>query len=228
MKDLGNAFSFVFKDRNWIGKVIVACAFMLLSIIGLGIFVVAGYLIQITQRVMRAQEPVLPEWRDIGVKFVTGFKFMVVYVLYLLPILFMMVPLIIMSAAAELSPQKDIVGLVAGIYAFGFTMLVIPYSLALNMLMPIIVYRFAEHERISDALEISGIVRQFTKHWQNTVVVALITVGVQSFAAVGLIIFIIGILATIFYSFAVSAYLAGALYREQNLGSGPRAVVPAW
>jgi len=228
MKDLGNAFTFLFKDRNWVGKLVVACAFLLLSVIGLGMFVVAGYLIQITQRVMRGEEHVLPDWRDIGVKFVTGFKFVVVYVLYLLPILFLMVPLIVMSLAAEVSPQREVVGLVAGIYAFGFTMLVIPYSLALNMLMPIILYRFAEHERITDALEISGILRLFAQHWQNTVVVALISVGVQSFAAVGIIVFVVGILVTIFYALAVSAYLAGALYREQHPDSVPRSVVPAW
>lgn len=228
MKDLGNAFSFVFRDRNWVGKVIVACVFLLLSVTGLGLFVVAGYLIQITQRVMRGEEPVLPDWKDVGIKFLIGFKFAIVYLLYLLPILFMMVPLMVMSIAAELSPQRELLGMVAGIYAFGFTILVIPYSLALNMLMPIIVYRFADHERISDALEISVNLRLFAAHWQDTVVVALITVGIQSFAAVGLIVFLVGVLVTIFYAFAVSAYLAGALYREHFPGAGPRAVVPAW
>ncbi len=148
--------------------------------------------------------------------------------LYLLPILLMTVPLIVMTIASELSPQREVLGLVAGIYAFGFTMLVIPYSLALNLLMPIIVYRFAEHERISDALDISSIVRLFTAHWQDTVVVALIAVGLQSFAAVGLIALFLGVLVTIFYAFAVSAYLAGALYREHFPGVGPRAVAPAW
>jgi hypothetical protein len=228
MKDLGNAFSFVFRDRNWVGKLVVACVFLLLCLIGLGLFVIAGYLIQLTQRVMRGEDPSLPEWKDIGVKFVTGFKFGVVYVLYLLPILLMTVPLIVMTIASEISPQREVLGLVAGIYAFGFTMLVIPYSLALNLLMPIIVYRYAEHERIADALDISAIVRLFTAHWQDTVVVALISVGIQSFAAVGLIALFVGVLVTIFYAFAVSAYLAGALYREHFPGAGPRAVAPAW
>jgi hypothetical protein len=228
MKDLGNAFSFVFKDSSWVTKVLVGCLFMILSIIGFGLFVVAGYIIQTVQRVMNDEPDPMPEWNDLGIKFVIGFKFAVVYAVYLLPILFLIVPLFAFAIAAELSPGQEVIGLIASIYAFGFTILVIPYSVALNVIFPIIVYRFAMRERIGDALDIVEIIRIFAKNWQNTLIVALITVGVQSFAAVGLVFFLVGILATVLYSYLVSAYLAGALYREHFPGAQPRTVVPAW
>ena len=41
-------------------------------------------------------------------------------------------------------------------------------------------------------------------------------VGIQSFAAVGFVLFIVGVLFTIFYSYLVSAYLYGALALEEQ------------
>lgn len=228
MKDLGNAFSFVFRDSSWPTKILVGSLFMLLGLIGFGLFIVTGYIIQTVQRVMKNEPNPLPEWNDLGIKFVLGFKFAVVYAVYLLPILFLLVPMLGFAIAAEVSPGQEVIGLVASIYAFGFTILVIPYSFALNVVFPIIVYRFAMRERIGDALDIAEIVRIFAGHWQDTVVVALITIGIQSFAAVGLVFFIVGIFATVLYSYIVSAYLAGALYREHFPGAQFHPSVPAW
>ena len=99
--------------------------------------------------------------------------------------------------------------------SFGFTLIVIPYSLAFALLIPIISYRFAERERISDALDIGTILRLFKRNWQNTIVVALIVVGIESFAFVGIIFFLVGVLFTMFYTYLVSAHMHGQLYLEQ-------------
>jgi hypothetical protein len=229
MKDLGTAFIFPFKDKNWVSKFLLAALFMILALIGIGIFILAGYLVQVTQRSMRNDPNPLPPWNDIGVKFVLGFKYVLIYVVYILPILFLAIPLFALAIAAQFASQGEILALVVSIYAFGFTILIIPYSIALNLLLPVITYRFALHERMGDALDVTAVVKTFTRSWQNTIVIALICVGVQSFAAVGLILFLIGVLFTIFYSYLVSAYLAGALYREHYPEAQPvQAALPAW
>ena len=212
MKDLGKAFSFIFKDPRWASKIALAALFMILSIFLVGIFILAGYFIQLTQRVMRREEYPLPDWTDIGVKFVVGFKYVLVYLVYLLPVFLLLVPIVIIAIAGAIMDQPDIMGAFATVYIFGFTLLVIPYSLALTLLVPIISYRFAREERMSEALDIGGIFRDFRNNWENTVVVALIALGIQSFAGIGILFFIIGIFFTLFYAYAVSAYLHGALY----------------
>jgi len=216
MKDLGRAFSFPFKDPNWIGKFLVGVVFMLLSIFLVGIFVLVGYFIQITQRVMRQEALPLPEWGDIGGKLVLGFKFCVVYFLYLLPVFLLMIPLIVLPLLAEISGDEDVFALVTLVYSFAYTLVVIPYSLALTVLIPIIIYRFAEREKISDALDLAAVIREFKHNWQNTVIVALIAVAIQSFAGVGMIVFFVGLFFTIMYAYVVSAYLTGALYLERK------------
>jgi hypothetical protein len=214
MKELGKAFSSPFKDPAWISKFIIAGVFMLLGVFLIGIPIVVGYLIQVTQRVMRREEHPLPAWDDIGVKFVTGFKYCVVYIIYLLPVFILVIPMIGIAAASELSDSPDVVGIFATVYLFAFTLLIIPYSLILTAIMPIVAYRYAEREKIGDALDVGRIFRDFKLNWQNTLIVALIAVGIQSFASIGFIFLIIGVVFSIFYSYLVTAYMHGILYLE--------------
>ncbi|MGB6123025.1 MAG: DUF4013 domain-containing protein, partial [Bacteroidota bacterium] len=201
---------------DWVVKLLVGVVFMLLSIFLVGIFILVGYFIQLTQRVMRQEPRPLPEWGDIGGKLILGFKFCVVYFIYLLPIFLLMIPIIIFPLLAEISGNDDMIALVALVYSFAYTLVVIPYSLALTVLIPIIIYRFAERERIGDALDLATIIREFKHNWQNTVIVALIAMAIQSFAGVGMIVFFVGIFFTVMYAYLVSAYLTGALYLERK------------
>jgi Protein of unknown function (DUF4013) len=214
MNNLDKAFSFPFKDSSWVSKSVIAGVFLVLSFLGIGIFIIAGYLIQVTQRVMKNDPQPLPEWSDIGVKFVTGFKFCVAYLVYLLPVFILMIPLIALSIASEIVQGFDVVDVLAAVYTFAFILIILPYSVALTIALPIIIYRFAANEKISDALDIGTIFAIFKKHWQSTLVVSILSLGIQTLGAVGLVFFIVGVIFTIYYTYLVSAYLAGALYLE--------------
>ena len=215
MNDLGKAFSFPFKDPSWGSKFLLGAVFMLLSIVVVGIFILAGYFVQVTQRVMRREANPMPEWTDIGVKLVLGFKFCVVYFVYIFPILLLYIPFVAIMVHGTFSGESEAVGAVAGLYSILMVVLIFPYALALALLTPSITFRFAEHERISDGLDIGGIFRTFKQNWQNHTIVALIAVGLQSFAGIGIILFLIGIFVTVFYSYLVSAHMYGSLYLEQ-------------
>jgi len=215
MKDLGKAFSFPFKDPDWVAKHILGALFTALSFLLIGIPFVAGYFVQVTQRVMHRQEPAMPSWSGLGEKFLVGLRFCVVYGLYLAPTLLLLVPLLVLAAAAEVANDSDVLALLTVIYSFGYTLAVIPYSLALTLATPIILYRFAERGIIGDALDVRALIREFRGNWQNVLIVALISLGLQSFASVGVIVFLIGMLFTIWYAYLVSAYLGGLLYLER-------------
>ncbi len=214
MDDIGRAFSFPFKDPQWFVKFLIGILMCLLAVIGIGFFILAGYYIQITQRAMRNDEPGLPEWDGIGHKLVLGIKIVIAYLVYLLPVFLLMIPLLPLAILTDRPEAGDIVGLFSLVYTFGFTLLIVPYSIALTIASPIINYRFALNERIGDALDVGAIARDFSRNWQNVLVVALITIGVQSFAWVGIVLFIVGVLFTILYSYMVPAYLSGLLYLD--------------
>jgi hypothetical protein len=214
MKDIGKAFSLPFKDPSWASKFVIAALFMLLCLIGIGIPVIVGYLIQVTQRVIRREEPALPEWSDIGVKFVLGFKYCVVYLIYLIPVFLLLIPVIGLAVATSTTDAPEMVGVLSIIYMFGFTLLVIPYSLLLTAIFPIVAYRFALREKIGDAIDLGRIFKDFRVNWQNTAVVALIAIGIQSFAFIGILFFLIGVFFTVFYVYLVSAAMHGLLYLD--------------
>ena len=216
MKDLDQAFVFPFRDPRWFSKFIIAGLFMLLALLGIGFFILAGYFIRVAQRAMRREPAGLPEWSDVGVLFVTGFKFSVAFFIYILPIIFLMVPLIVLGIAAEVRPDEDLLQVATAIYTFGFMLLILPYSFALTLAQPIIIYRFAMNERISDALDVAQIVGAFKYHWQSTLIVALLALGIQSLASVGIVFFIVGVAFTIFYAYLVSSHLAGMLYLDHT------------
>lgn len=217
MNDLGTAFTFPFKDPDWVKKFLLGALFMLLCIVVVGIFILVGYFVQVTQRVIRRDEKLLPEWEDIGVMLIVGFKYCVVYLIYSLPLIFLLIPMFVLSLVGMFSGSGT-VSMFSSVYTILMMLLMIPYGLALTLLQPIIFGRFAVNESISEALDIGALFRTFKRNWQHTLIVALIATGVQSFAGFGIILFIVGILATIFYSHLVTAYLYGALYLEQSQG----------
>jgi hypothetical protein len=212
MSDLGKAFSFPFHEPDWGSKLVAGSFLLILCLFGIGIPVVVGYLIRVTQRVMRKEEHVLPAWTDLGVMFVTGVKFCIVYFIYLLPIFALMIPLFFLILFQGVTDSPDTLGVAFLIYLFGMTLVILPYSLFLKAAGPIISYRFARRERIGDALDLKSVLHEFHINWQSTVIVVLISIGIESFAAVGLILFLVGILFTTFYTYLVSAYMHGLVY----------------
>ncbi len=217
MKDLGKAFSAYFKDPRWFTKSLIGVLWMFACLLGIGIFVLAGYFIRTTQRVMRREEPALPDWDDIGGKLVTGFKFCVAYFVYLIPIILLFIPVFVLAVVAGATGDEgDAMPVFVSIYIFAMTLLMIPYSLAISLFAPIIAYRFAERESIGDALNVGAVIREFRGNWQNALVVAMITLGIQSIASIGFLLLLVGVFFTIFYSYVVSSYLSGVLYLSRE------------
>jgi hypothetical protein len=213
MDDLEKSLAFPFRDGNWVLKFIIGIAFMLLSIIGLGLPVMAGYYVQTVRRSMRDEDPALPEWTDIGIMFVTGFKFCVVYVLYLLPAILLVLPALLIGVVAGVGELPEGFGAIVTIYTFGMLLIYIPYVLAFTLLSPVITCRFALNERISEALDIGAVLRDFRAVWPTATVTVLLTILLQTLAWAGIFLFLIGVLVTIFYSVVVSAHLFGAVHR---------------
>jgi hypothetical protein len=220
MDDIGKAFTFPFYQKEWGLKVFIGSLFLLLCIVGLGIPVIAGYMVRVCQRVMSNEEELLPEWSDIGILFVTGIKYIVVYILYQLPIILLMIPLLFFVALGAMVDLSESAALIIAVYTFAFLLLAIPYSLLFTLLIPVITYRFAMNEKIADGLDIAGVFRDFRLQWPTVTVFAILIVIVKILAMVGILIFLLGVLATYFYSTLVFAALSGLLYRGLHPPAG--------
>ena len=224
MKNIGEAFTFPFKDPDWVPKILLGAFFSLLSIILIGIPVIYGYYIELLQRVRNGEQNPLPEWKDVGIKFITGLKYLVTLLIYFLPMVILFVPVlfVIFISAWNGSPlQEAMSGAAMMVFLF---LVAIPYSLFITLLTPIISIQFARNEWISDGLNIGGVFKYFKMFWQDTLIVVLISIGIESLASIGLIFFLVGIFVTSFYAAIVKFHLYGQISRSIS-GIESRAIV---
>ena len=222
MNNFGEAFTFPFKDPNWLSKFFIGGIFIFLSFFLIGIPVLYGYCIEIQQRVRRGEQYPLPEWKDVGVKFILGFKYLVTLLIYYIPVFLVVIPIVFLLVVQNL----DIPGtprMFKGMESeFIWVVFLIGYSLLISILSPIISVKFAEHEKIREGLEVGNIISLFGKYWQDALIAILLSMGVGIFAVAGLLFFIVGIFFTTFYALVVRHHLFGQI--GKNIYDVPEAV----
>lgn len=232
--DVGKSLSFVFEDKQWLEKILIGGLILLGTIVlswtVIGFFVGAGllygYMIEVVRNVRRGEAYPLPEWDNWGDKIALGLKYLVVYLVWSLPLLIVWIPFVILSAIAGSSSSDTAAGLV-GVASICFSCLAMLYGLVLLLASPGITIRFAERGNIADGLAVSSILA-FTREHIGDVLIAVIMILVVSTLAsiVGLILCGIGLLFTSFWATVVQ----GHLYAQVGLGkatglvstSGPR------
>ena len=84
MIDIGRAVQHPFEDQNWISKLLIGGLVNIVPILNFAGF---GYALDHMKNVTRGQDVPLPTWDDLGTKFVTGLKLVVVNFVLALPIL---------------------------------------------------------------------------------------------------------------------------------------------
>ena len=89
--DIGKSFGYVFDDDEWITKVLIAAAilglgilfsWMLLIPLIIALFLLGGYGVEITRRVIRGDTQVLPKWDNWGELLVDGLKAWIIELVY--------------------------------------------------------------------------------------------------------------------------------------------------
>ncbi len=211
MKDIGEAFSFPFRDPDWLAKMVIGTIFAAFCVLLIGFPVVCGYYVELIQRMRRHEQYPLPEWKDVGVKFIVGFKYIVVLIIYYLPTAVILVPAFFLLVIANLH-IGGFPGMVAGTgFAMIIILLVLPYSLFIAAMKPIIATRYSERESMGNALDVGEVLRLFRAHWRDACLAMLLAIGVQLLATVGIIFFLVGIFATSFYGYLVTSHLYGQI-----------------
>ncbi len=214
MLNFNEAFTFPFRDTQWVQKFLMGALFTLLSIFILPIPVLYGYLIELLQRV-RDNDPVpLPEWKDPGIKFLVGLKYIVIFLIYYLPlilitILFISIGLLLSLTGSEANTPLETMTLIALLISF-----VLPYSLLLYIATPLITIEFANRERIPDGLRLGRILRNFSIFWKDVLIVGIVAFALEIAAGIGFILFIVGILFTSFYVSLITFHLYGQICRN--------------
>ncbi len=215
MANLGEAFTYVFSDRDWVSKFVFGALFLLLSLFLIGIPFVAGYFLEVIRRVAFDERPYLPEWSNLGRLFGRGLTYVAVLFVYALPLLMLGC---CAAAAGILAGAGQTDGnAVFGALSAVFSCLGLPLGLIYSALLPIVTIQYATTGRFGAAFQFDEMWATVKANPGNYIVVALIAWAVSNLIApLGLVLCGVGILATGFYALTVTAYLYGLFYRAAN------------
>jgi len=195
---IGRAFTYVFEDKDWLQKVLLGAAFILLSFLIIPIPFLIGYNLEVARNVSEGRAVPLPKWDQLGDKFLLG-------ILAFIAMLAYYIPLIIIEFLLSHIPCIGIV-------------ISIVLSLAVGLAMPYIMVQIARTRKLAPAFDFAAVVAFVSQNLLNliiVIVVSWVTFALSFFGVIGLI---IGVFFTMFYAGLVSAYLTGEVVRISEQG----------
>lgn len=218
--DIGKSFTYVFEDPKWMMKVLIGGIVLLIPIVN---FAVYGYMLTTLKNVADGQANPLPEWSDFGAHFMKGLYAAVGVIVYLLPgivvICCAQVLTIGLSTVAGAAGGRDAGGTVAGIVGFlGLCLMCIAYLYifvaALTMYAPLTRFAMSANQ-LSLFWDFRGNLAFIQKNLTNYIIALLITFVAAFVAEFGIILCIVGVLFTLFWSTLVAANVFGQLWKNQ-------------
>jgi hypothetical protein len=159
--DIGGAFSYVFEDEDWIVKILLGAAILLIPIFGQ--LALTGYGIAILRNVKAGKPQPLPAWNNLGDFFMDGLMFWVIRLVYGLPILILLCPILLVGVLPALGAENEdlltvLVG-ISGVVIVGLSCLSVLYGILIGLLMPVVQIRFAETGEIGACLRFGEMFR---------------------------------------------------------------------
>ena len=212
MQDIGKAFTYMFEDENWVTKILLGGVFILLSVILIGIPFWVGYMVEIVQNVLAGRPKPLPEWTNLGDKFIKGLILVVAIIIWLIPSFILSG---IGSGFQAAAGPRGGGGLVA--IGFLFSCLSTIYSILFYLILPAIFIKYAQQPDFGSAFKINDFISMITGNIGNYIVVLVLSIVAHIIAAFGLIALCIGFLFTSFWAYLVSAHLYGQLGRAAGI-----------
>jgi hypothetical protein len=197
--NVGEAFGFVFRSRNWFGRLAVgALCLLFFWLLLIPLFLLLGYFVETARTISRGGRE-LPPWTEVGQKLKEGFVLSVVLFIWSLPgaiLSWGSYPIYCMGLSCAYNPSA--LAPLGGLY-----------SLLLGLLTAAIWSQYLEGG-FGAAFDFRAIFRRAFQHPGMTVMVWLMgSVVAGIIAALGLILVGIGLFFTLPYAFAVTANLYG-------------------
>lgn len=226
---------FPFDDKAWVNKALVGGV---LCVVGIIVWPLAlplgGYCLRIMRHTAKGEPPSLPEWDDWGQLFLDGLKFILVVLVYMLPVLLLlccayaaMVGPLALVPFAEDSPGLFSGGMMAGyIFSYPLIGIMMILSLPLAFLAYVAVTRMVAHDSLGSAFQLGEVWQLARKGFGNylmafvilfgvTYIVVMVTMGLgYTIVLLCLLPFLIGAISW-YTSVMIGALFGAAYYHSQ-------------
>jgi hypothetical protein len=232
--DLARAFRFVPEDPDWIKKVLIGGAFMLLTAVLVGGVFVAGYGVRLLRRSAAGEPRPLPEWDDLGGIFGDGLRAMALYLAYALPVTIIPMGLMVamavanagLSSGAGARGASEAFAALAAMGFMGLYALMMVVMLALSLYIPAAFARFVMLDRLGAGFEVRENVAFIRRNLGNYALTLLLYL-LGSFAAqLGVLLCCVGFFPASFWAFCILCWALGKVVRR-DAALAPRFGTPA-
>ncbi len=221
--EYGQAIGFPRRERGWIVKLAIASVVNLIPVIGQ--VLVAGYGQEIASRVYRDDVNALPDWSNVGTFFRRGILWLIVVIVYMLPLALFGALLAGANYGVDLvmtanGPSEGLrsAGLVVSLC---FNVLVIGYGLVAGLTLIAATGRLAVENRFGAAFQLGTIWADIRRQPGMYLIVLIINVVAFVFLpALGVIGCGVGTLVGLAYATWISSYLAGEAYQVSRSRAG--------
>jgi hypothetical protein len=155
--DIGKSFSFPFEDNQWVSKLGLGAVIAMVPFLN---FAWTGYMVDIIRNVMNGVAQPLPNWDDVGKKFMDGLILTVAGLVYALPMLLVIcLPMGFMVVPAIMSGNRDLESLSNAIASAGSVLFLcllcvfMLYALVLSVVYPAILIVFAREGTLASCFK---------------------------------------------------------------------------
>jgi hypothetical protein len=168
MMNIEKALTYPFEDHQWAGKVGIG---VLISLVPILNFAWLGYMVELMRQVTKGNPLPMPDWNNLGKKFMDGLFLFLAGFVYALPVILLVgVPLAFMIVPAIMAGNtnnQNIANAIAtagGLVAMCLTCLFILYALALSVIFPAIYVEFAAKGTFASCFNFKDIFAQIRKN----------------------------------------------------------------
>ena len=215
--DIGRSFTFVTEDEDWLRKVLIGGLISLIPIVGQ--LYLVGYALQVIKNTIEGRPVPLPEvTEDFGDKLLKGLLVLIIGFVLFLPVIIAGsisgIGSAILGSLAE-TQAAETAGILMTLWGVCFGCVTFLLSLAISLLLPFALGKYAETEQFGDAFKL-GELFDLLKANLGPAIIAILVSAAAGIAAgiVGSILCGIGFFFTGFYAQLISAFLYGSVYRE--------------
>ena len=205
------AFSYVFEDKNWLSKILIAGLISLIPIIGQ--IYLYGWMIEIIRRVKGGRTDILPT-THFSYFLTLGLKMFVVTLIYSIPVLIISGILQLLTSSAGNADESVFTIVFAGIGCIG-GLLGLVLQIAVSLLTTYGFIKLAETDQIKACLDFNDAFQCIKNNIGTFIIVELLSIVAVLIQSAGLII-CVGIIFTVPYGVAISGHLVGQLWDNLN------------
>jgi hypothetical protein len=216
--DIGKSFTFVFEDDDWITKLLLAAAILLLGVLFswmllipliLAFALLGGYSAKITRQVIGGELDRLPEWDDWGALIADGLKVIVIGIVYALPIIIIALCLGLPIGIFAENSQG-----LASLFSLLLSCLTLLWAIVMSLALPAAIAFWVAADDLSAAFRF-GDVLGFVRDNLATYLITFLMSWVANFIGqLGSIVCGVGWLVTVPYALMVTGHLYGQAYAE--------------